>query len=410
MLDLRPHFSRFLQAEPGRLHFAAHSHHPWPDVTREAHLQAWDDAARLMDEKWEYVLGPVLNEFQKHVARHLNLPDPSTIAVAPNTHEFLKRILSCFPSNRPIRILTSDSEFHSFSRQIARLEEAGEVLVTRVPVEPIADFDQRLREAARMGHDLVFISQVFFSSGFAADISQLAEIAGDAMLVIDGYHGFMALPTDLKTLADRAFYIAGGYKYAMAGEGACFMHCPSGWAPRPKDTGWFAAFSNLSKAQDGKIAYSEDGWRFMGATFDPSGLYRFNAVMRWLSSERLTAGAIRDHALNLQQRFLKNLAGCPGFVETCLVVPSEELHRGNFLAFDRADAQQIYGRLKALHVVTDVRGTRLRLGFGLYQTEEDVADLVRRIKEGDAFQVSRQSASAPGEGFPHCAQASQSSL
>ena len=97
MLDLRSHFSRFLNTEPDRLHFAAHSHHPWPDVTRDAQVQAWDDAARLIDDKWEHVLGPVLDEFRAHVARHLGLPDPATIAVAPNTHEFLKRTPSCFP-------------------------------------------------------------------------------------------------------------------------------------------------------------------------------------------------------------------------------------------------------------------------------------------------------------------------
>ena len=42
-------------SQPGRLHAAAHSHHPWPDVTREAHLQAWDDAARHHDDKWDAV-------------------------------------------------------------------------------------------------------------------------------------------------------------------------------------------------------------------------------------------------------------------------------------------------------------------------------------------------------------------
>ncbi|MET0529425.1 MAG: aminotransferase, partial [Microvirga sp.] len=161
MLDLRSHFSRFLNSEPERLHFAAHSHHPWPDVTREAHVQAWDDAARLIDDKWEHVLGPVLDEFRAHVAGHLNLPDPGTIAVAPNTHEFLKRILSCFPGDRPIRILTSDGEFHSFSRQIARLEEDGSVVVTRVPVEPFISFEDRLMAASTDAFDLVFISQVF---------------------------------------------------------------------------------------------------------------------------------------------------------------------------------------------------------------------------------------------------------
>jgi len=193
MLDLRSHFSRFLDAAPERLHFAAHSHHPWPDVTREAQLQAWDDAARLVDDKWEHVLGPVLDEFRAHAADHLGLPDPNTIAVAPNTHEFLMRILSCCPADRPVRILTSDGEFHSFGRQVARLEEDGSAAVTRVPTEPFATFEDRFRAAAGDAFDLVFVSQVFFNSGFAADARRLALAArSDAMVVIDGYHGFMA--------------------------------------------------------------------------------------------------------------------------------------------------------------------------------------------------------------------------
>ncbi|WP_230533150.1 aminotransferase class V-fold PLP-dependent enzyme [Microvirga roseola] len=386
MLDLRSHFSRFLNSEPDRLHFAAHSHHPWPNVTREAHVQAWDDAARLMDDKWEHMLGPVFEEFRTHVARHLNLPDPSTIAVAPNTHEFLKRILSCFPAGRPVRILSSDGEFHSFGRQIARLEEEQAVLVTRIPVEPFSTFEDRFLTAAREGHDLVFVSQVFFNSGFAADVRRLAEAGGEtAMVVIDGYHGFMARPTDLSTIADRAFYMAGGYKYAMAGEGACFMHCPPGFGPRPKDTGWYAAFGNLSNAQSGKVGYSEDGWRFMGATFDPSGLYRFNAVMRWLAGEGISAPIVHAHAQALQQCFLKSIAERPLFEGAKLLVPPDEARRGNFLTFETPDAPRIYDELKKLRVVADVRGHRLRLGFGLYQTFEEVDELVRRIDEAGAL-------------------------
>jgi kynureninase len=379
MLDLRSQFSRFLDAEPGRLHFAAHSHHPWPDVTRDAQIQAWDDAARRMDDKWEHILGPVLEEFRAHVANHLRLPDPSTITVAPNTHELLQRILSCFPATRPTRILTSDSEFHSFSRQIARLEEDGLVSVTRIPAKPFATFDERFRSAARQGYDLVSVSQVFFNSGFVIDIEPIVADAGNAMLVIDGYHGFMARPTDLSRLAGRAFYLAGGYKYAMAGEGACFMHCPPGWGPRPRDTGWYAAFGNLAKAQGGQVPYSEDAWRFMGSTFDPSGLYRFNAVMRWLAKMGITAAAVHDHALVLQEQFLRQLDARIGLASEALVVPDDEPRRGNFLTFEMPDAQQVHERLKSQRVVTDVRGNRLRLGFGLYQTCDEVDELVRRI-------------------------------
>jgi kynureninase len=203
------------------------------------------------------------------------------------------------------------------------------------------------------------------------------------MIVIDGYHGFMARPTDMAGLADRAFYMAGGYKYAMAGEGACFMHCPPGWGLRPRDTGWYATFGDLSAAQGGQVAYSQDGWRFMGATFDPSGLYRLNAVMRWLTGEGVTVDAIHAHAQSLQRAFLHLSADCATLNPTTLVVPADDHRRGNFLTFDQADAEAISHKLKARHVITDVRGTRLRLGFGLYQTREEVTELVRRIRALD---------------------------
>jgi PAS domain S-box-containing protein len=44
------------ELDPQRLHFAAHSHHYWPDVARDTHTRAWDDAARLADDKWVAVI------------------------------------------------------------------------------------------------------------------------------------------------------------------------------------------------------------------------------------------------------------------------------------------------------------------------------------------------------------------
>ena len=92
---------QFLTAVPGRLHFAAHSHHPWPDVTRAAQMQAWDNAARLMDGKWGPILQHKWPELQKAIARLLKLPDPTTLAFAPNTHEFVLRILGSLPGPMP---------------------------------------------------------------------------------------------------------------------------------------------------------------------------------------------------------------------------------------------------------------------------------------------------------------------
>lgn len=379
-MDLRPHFSRFLSADPERLHFAAHSHHPWPDVTREAQVEAWDCASRLMDDKWEHVLGPVLDEVRGRVAGHLALPDPATLAVAPNTHDFARRLLSCFPADRPVRVLTTDGEFHSFARQAARLAEDGLVSLATVAVEPVASFAERFAAAARAGADLVYVSQVFFNSGFAIDDpAALAAACGDAMVAVDGYHGFLARPTDLSGVAGRCFYLAGGYKYAMAGEGACFLHCPPGWGPRPRDTGWYAAFGALSGARDGRVDYPRDGWRFMGATFDPSGLFRLRAVLRWLDGLGLAAADIHARARRLQDRFLAGLPAA-GLTAGDLVIDPATTPAGNFLTFERADAAALHARLRAANIVTDVRGTRLRLGFGLYHTEAEVDRLLERMR------------------------------
>ncbi|RAI58787.1 aminotransferase class V-fold PLP-dependent enzyme [Roseicella frigidaeris] len=378
MLDLRAHFSHFLGAEPERLHVAAHSHHPWPDVTRAAQLAAWEDAARWQDGKWEHVLGPVWQAAQRHVARHLALPDLATLVFAPNTHEFVVRLLSCLPRHRRPRLLTTDGEFHSLARQLARLEEEGLVAVTRIPSEPGPDCLPRLVEAARQGFDLIWTSEVFFHSGYAqAGLEALAAAAGEAVLVIDGYHAFLARPVDLSRLADRAFYLAGGYKYAMAGEGACFLHAPPGWLPRPRATGWFAGFGALAEGGEG-VGYAADGWRFMGSTFDPSGLYRLNAAMDWLAGLGLDAVAIHAHSLALQTRFVAGLPGT-GLDPARLAVPLAEPRRGNFLAFDLEDAEAWQARLAAAGIVTDRRGRRLRFGFGLYHTEAEIDRLLARL-------------------------------
>jgi selenocysteine lyase/cysteine desulfurase len=255
-----------------------------------------------------------------------------------------------------------------------------------VPTEPFATLPSRIVEAVSAhAPDMVFVSQVFFNSGYALpDIDALVDAvsAPDRLVVIDGYHGFLARPVDFSRLADRAFYLAGGYKYAMAGEGACFMHCPPGFAPRPRNTGWYASFAHLSGPQD-RIGYSTDGMRFMGATFDPSGLYRMRAALRWMESLGLDAATIHAHVIALQELFLKGIESSPIelFDPARLVVPASEMSRGNFLTFEHQDAMAWKERLKRNDIVVDVRGSRLRVGFGLYHHAGDVERLLERLRK-----------------------------
>jgi len=378
-------FSRALSLDPERLHFAAHSHHLWPDASFDGQMQAWIEANRFADRKWDLIFGEVIPEAQAHVARELNLPSPDTVVFAPNTHDLLLRIVSGV-ERKPVRILSTDGEFHSFRRQGERWEEAGEAVITRVPLEPFATFDDRFVAAAREGgFDLVLVSQVFFRTGQAfsriADLADLADPAGP-WVVIDGYHGFMAAPTDLSAVADRVFYLAGGYKYAMSGEGVCFLHAPDGFCPRPVITGWFAEFGDLS-GPPGGVQYRSDGGRFWGATFDISPLYRFNGVRRALDEAGLTTATVSAHAHALMARFQTAVAdGEAGRLKTAeLINPvTGEAGRARFLAFRHDDAQAWRTRLLAAGVVTDVRDDVIRFGFGLYQDADDVERLIAACK------------------------------
>jgi selenocysteine lyase/cysteine desulfurase len=330
-----------------------------------------------MDELWP--------EAQAHVARELGTGQPEAVAFSPNTHEFLVRLVTAAPrESGRLRVLTSDGEFHSARRQFARWEEEGWIEVERIATEPFETFSDRFLTAAQRGeHDFIFVSQVQFGSGRTFDLVDPLAALGRAegpWVVIDGYHAFMALDRPFgEREAQTAFYLGGGYKYAMAGEGAALLHAPPGFGPRPPVTGWFAEFEDLS-LPPGSVGYAKDATRFLGATFDPSGLYRFNAVQRMLQDNGLTTARISAHVADLQSRLLVRIGDTPlGDAE--LLNPLDGDPHARFLAFRSPDAQRWYGDLKAKNCITDVRGDVLRIGFATYHDQADVDRLAGLLGE-----------------------------
>ena len=373
-------FSRSLSADPDRLHFAAHSHHLWPDASFDGQMQAWNDAARFADNKWDKVMEAVWPQAQARVAQELGTEMPDSVVFSSNTHDFLVRLFPTAPRRSPqLQVLTSDGEFHSARRQLARWEETGSIAVERVAAEPFDTFSRRFLARAQGGeHDLILVSQVLFGSGRIFEgVEDLATLGrpGGPWVVIDGYHAFLALERPFgPTAGGHSFYLGGGYKYAMAGEGCAFLHAPPSFGERPPITGWFAEFEDLS-LPPGSVGYAKDASRFLGATFDPSGLYRFTHVQRMLGENGLTTTAISAHVANLQRQLLDSIDGT-SLDSAELLNPLVGHPHARFLAFRTPNAQRWHGELMNHNCVTDVRGDVLRIGFGMYQDEGDVERLV----------------------------------
>ena len=377
---LKHHYQHFLNANPNLQHYACHSHHYWPDVTRDAMLAYWDDSAQYVDHKWGYFFTEKVPKLQRYIADMLGTQQPEQVVFAPNTHELLFRVMSGFDLSAPLKIVTTDSEFHSFTRQVNRLDELANVQVTRVATQPYQSFTQRFIDAVREEKpDLVFFSQVFFNSAvMVADLGAVINSIedSDTLIMVDGYHAFAAVPVDICTFRNRIFYLAGGYKYAQGGEGCCFMHVPKGYLNRPLYTGWYAEFGELQKFKSRKVDYSKNGFHYAGSTMDYSAIYRQLAVFELWQQQGITVDAVHQHVQKLQRYFLEHVFSLrQGVLQEDMLLQDNLNHHGHFLTFamsDNQSTQVLHDYLQEHKIMTDFRGNRLRFGFAPYHETADI--------------------------------------
>jgi selenocysteine lyase/cysteine desulfurase len=375
----KKYYSEFLKGHKDVIHLAAHSHHFWPDVTKEAVIKSWEDSANLSDHKWENIFTNILPQTQAFIGEILNFKRTNDITFAPNAHELVTRLLSCVQEKEECKILTTSSEFHSFNRQVDRLNELSNIEVEKLDNEE-SNFEQNFLNSINNQTSLIFISQVFYNSGKSISIDFIKKIiekkSKESIVCIDGYHAFCAVPTDLSQIQDDIFYLAGGYKYAQAGEGCCFMTLPKECKLRPINTGWFANFAKLEDSST-TVDYASDGFRFWGSTQDLTPLYRFNSVWNMFLNDGLNITNIHNYIQSLQIQFLKLLDLDDLFLNTDLD------NQGHFLTVEfkgPTNAQQAHDDLKKLGILTDFRGSRLRFGFGLYLVKDDIEAACTKIK------------------------------
>ena len=143
---LAPHYSRFQVAE--RLLLTGHSHQAWPDCGLAGQLRAWEAAAEAVDEKWDeaFERAERVRRGWAELLGDPENPDDGDYTLGSNTHELVLRFLSALPLEARPRLVTTDGEFHSIRRQLARLEEEG-IEIVRVPADPVASLAARAAEA-----------------------------------------------------------------------------------------------------------------------------------------------------------------------------------------------------------------------------------------------------------------------
>ena len=365
-----------------QLHFSAHSHHLWPDSTLKATKQYWLDSSKLLDKKWDYIFSEVYPQAQKNISKLLNVSRYEDVFFASNTHDILIKIFSALGlGKKKLKVLSTNGEFHSFSRQAKSWIKEGFIEVDFIEINTdYSHENQILNHLQDKQYDIVFISHVFFQTGIILNnLNAIHENLNQAHLIIDGYHSLGAIEIDLSFLenASNIFYLGGGYKYLQAGEGACFCLAPYKHNLKPHITGWFAEFGELqNKKHESDISYSKGGMAFGGATFDPTGLYRLNASFKSIFN-KYTQKEIREYIQELKQYFLDNFVNSEHLLSNCRLVENDISKTGSFISLIHPQASELSQKLLDHGVYTDARDCYLRFGFGLYQDKNDIEKLFK---------------------------------
>jgi kynureninase len=379
---LAPHYSRFRVSD--RLLLTGHSHQAWPDCGFEAQSQAWLDAARYVDDKWDHAF-----ERAQKVGEGFTrlLGDAGAgIALAPNTHELVVRLLSALPLRARPRLVTTDGEFHTIRRQLDRLAEEG-LEVVRVAEQPVETVSERLAVAVDERTALVLVSAVFFDTGrIARGLGQVAASCRrhGAALLVDVYHALNVVPFSLtdEGLGD-AFVVGGGYKYCQLGEGNCFLRLPAGTTLRPAVTGWYSEFTALTeRGETGRVVYGQGGDRFAGATYDPTSHYRAAAVFEFFRELGLAPALLREvsqHQIGELASAFDSLDLDPAAATRDRAIPLGEI--GGFLALRSPLAASLARELHARDVMIDTRGEVLRFGPAPYLSDAQLRGAMGALGE-----------------------------
>ena len=383
---IKAHFSRFFAANPGRLHFAAHSHHPWPDATQAAHARYWTDSATARRPQ----VGARPRRSGARGAGPRRAParacrEPRQVAFAPNTHEFVSRLYSCLDPGAAAAGAHERARVPQLSPPDAAPRggraRAGR---RRFALQPWETFAQRFarRRAIRATWDLVWISHVLLRLRLRR-AGPRGDLRGGAAR---GPGGDRRLPRVLRAARRSLRACTGAPSTSRA---ATSTRCPakaraSSRSRRvascgPSIPGGMRRSTRSSAPPGGAVALCRGRASGSGAprSTRPASI---DSTPRWTG---LRADGHRPSRRCTPTRWRCRSASSTGWRAAApapllpeRLVAALEAPRGNFLAFDVDDASELHRRIAAQSVTIDRRDAACASASGSITTTSDVDRLL----------------------------------
>lgn len=219
----------------------------------------------------------------------------------------------------------------------------------------------RLASSIRSDVDLVAFSAVQSSSGELADLASIKDAANSTgtAILLDATQAAGWLPFDA---TDYDFVVASTYKWLLSPRGTAFMTVSASMLERtrPLYAGWYAGASPWDSIYGMPLRLAKNARRL---DLSPGWLAWVGTAPALALLNDIGIEKIHNHNLGLANALLAELDMPPG--------------DSAILSFESENGFE-QGRLSGLS--TAYRAGRLRVGFHLYNTEDDVAKVAAALK------------------------------
>ena len=312
------------------------------------------------------------------LAKLLGARRPEQVAFVRNTSDALSTVANGLDWRAGDNIVTFSHEFPSNIYPWLRIRDAFGVEV-RMCDERDGRMDLDELESLIDSHTrLVAISHVQYASGFRANLERLGRATRkhDALFVVDAIQALGVIPTDVE--ADLIDVAAGAsHKWLLGPEGVGYLYLSDRARERIQPTlvGWISVpdpedYFNFDQPWSAGTLAWETG---TGPTALIHGLH---ASLELLSGQG--AQQVADYLEGLTDYLCERLQE-KNYEVVSSRAPGEKSQIVCVRHRDGMTPMALYAHLMARNIVTAPRGTRLRISPHLYNTSQEVDELVEAI-------------------------------
>lgn len=303
---------------------------------------------------------------------------PEQIAFMRNTSDGLSTVANGLRWLPGDNIVTFRNEFPSNIYPWLRLREAF-----GVEVRMCAEHDGRVDIAELIKlvdrqTRVIAISQVQYASGFRTDLERLGRVARtvDALLVVDVIQALGVIPTDVEAnLIDVA--AAACHKWLLTPEGVGLLYLSDRARERiePTMVGWVSV-PNPEDYQNFAQGWNRGALAWETGTGPTALFHGLEASLKLLTKTGI--GHIAAHLEQLTDYLCDELDG-----DQYQIVSSRLSGEKSQIVCIRQrqgiSPLALYARLKERNIITAPRGDRLRIAPHLYNTREEIAELLSAL-------------------------------